>query len=155
MASNILKKRGVQVNNVITINTPVREYKLDEGAADKHVNIYQHYDPVQANGGNKVNIPDKVIVLPSGGVIPISYEGSTKPTGEVGPAGRTFDGATNIPEPFDRKHIHDSHNTPELWKRRLNEAINPPPATPIDFNAPAPPAAKDNTTVAPPLIRKQ
>ncbi len=154
MAANILKKRGVQVNYVITINTPVREYQLDAGAADKHVNIYQHYDPIQGNGGNKINIPDKVIVLPTGAVIPTSFEGSVKPTGEVGPAGRTFDDATNIPLPFDRKHIHDSHNTPELWKRRLNDAINPSPATPIDFNAPAPPAAKDNTTVAPPLIRK-
>src|SRR5690606_31286876 len=119
LAANILKKRGVHVDNVITINTPVREYQLDAGAADKHVNIYQHYDLVQAIGGNKVNIPDKVIVLPDGVIVPVSYEGSTKGTGEVGPAGRTFTGATNLPTPIDRKHIHDSHNTPEVWKSRL------------------------------------
>ena len=59
MAANILKKRGVQVNNLITINTLVREYQLDAGAADKHVNIYQHYDPIGM--GNKINIPDKII----------------------------------------------------------------------------------------------
>jgi RHS repeat-associated protein len=147
MAANILKKRGIKVNNVITINTPVREYQLDAGTVDKHVNIYQHYDPVQASGGNKVNIPDNVTIVRPGIFIPTSFEGSKKGTGEVGSAGRTFDDATNIPEPFDRTHIHDSHNTPELWKTILNDVINPPPITPIGLDTRIPQVAKDNTNV--------
>ena len=154
MTANILKKRGVQVNNLLTINTPVREYQLDAGATDRHVNIYQHYDPIQGSGGNKINIPDKVATLPFGVVIPISFEGSVKPTGEVGPAGRIFNEATNLPLPFDKKNIHNSHNTSELWKDRLNDAINPPSAIPFTLNTPLPRAVQDNTKIVSPLIKK-
>jgi pimeloyl-ACP methyl ester carboxylesterase len=62
MAANELKKDGIQVDNIITINTPSREYQLDQGAARNHIQIYQDLDPVQGNAGNTFNIPDKVTV---------------------------------------------------------------------------------------------
>ena len=151
MAANILKKRGVQVDNIITINTPVREYQLNEEASKKHANIYQHYDPIQGSGGNSFITPDKVIVLPTI-LVPIYAGGQTKPTGEVGSAGRMFDNATNIPVPFDRKHVHDSHNTPELWKDRLDHVINPPTSDQFDLKTSAPRASTDNTNA--PIIIK-
>ena len=154
MAANILKKKGYKVDYLITINTPVREYQVDEGAVGTHVNIYQHYDPIQANGGNTVNIPDqtKVILTPFGLpiVIPTSYEGSVKGTGEMGPADRTFKDAINIDVPFDRNNIHNTHNTPNLWKERLNDAINPPEIDFKDTKMPSiEPDKPDKTYVAP------
>lgn len=155
LAANILKKSGVQVENIITINDPVREYQLDPGAAKKHINIYQHYDPVQANAGNLTNIPDEVKVVTSTdplvppAVIPTSWEGTKKGTGEVGPAGRRYDNAYNIPVDFDIKHVHDSHNTPKLWEKALDGIINPVPIPPYNLEIPKQKQVKDQTTVAP------
>lgn len=123
LAANMLKEKGIQVNNVITINAPVREHHLDVGATEKHVNIFKNKYPLQGSGGNSTLKPDKVVVLPTGEVIPVSYEGSIKPTGEMGSAGRLFDITTTIRVLFATR-IHDSHNKPELWKQKLHEAIN-------------------------------
>jgi RHS repeat-associated protein len=159
LAANILKKKGVQVDNIITINTPVREYQLDEGAATRHVNIYQEWDPVQAGGGNAVNIPDGGIIIPMPGSTPIvipTFEGSKQGTGEMGPAGRRFDGAINIGVPMDRNNIHNTHNTPNQWQGALDNAINPKP-TNFD-NIPTPQnnvAEPDNTRVAPRIVPQQ
>ena len=48
MAANELQSRGIQVRNIITFGTPVREYGLNEGAALNHVNIYHSMDNVQS-----------------------------------------------------------------------------------------------------------
>lgn len=72
--------------NLLTINTPVRnDYQLSEKAIKRvtHVNVYDPKDPVQSNGGNSL------IILPDN-------QSNIKPTGELGPAGRTFNNATNI-----------------------------------------------------------
>jgi RHS repeat-associated protein len=153
MAANILKKKGIQIDNIVTINTPVREYQLNPGAAEKHVNIYQHYDPIQGGGGNTVNIPDggNVVHLPVGPPLLIpTFEGSVKGTGEMGPAGRTFDNAINIDVPFGINNVHNTHNTPNLWQGDLNKAINPPSMQPLDLKPPkVEPAKQDNTYVEP------
>jgi RHS repeat-associated protein len=167
MAANILKKRGVKVDNLITINTPVREYQLNDGAADKHVQISHKLDPVQLNGGNARNIPDGAqlsISLPSvdinktnngisatlntGGIdVDLNKDGMLKLTGESGPAGQRFEGAMNIMLPATTDY-HNSHNMPDLWKTDLNKAIN----TKIDmsqYNYQVPTREADNTRVAP------
>lgn len=151
-----MKKQGVQVENIITINTPVREYQLDQGTSKKHINIYQHYDPIQAMGGNLKNIPDGFTITKPDGpeskpiYTPSSFEGTIKPsTGEMGPAGRTFENAVNIPVDFDKKHIHDSHNTPTLWGKALDAAIHPTPIPPFSLELPKQKQIKDQTTITP------
>ena len=144
MAANILKKKGIQVDNLITINTPAREYQLDKGAAGKHVNIYQEYDPIQGGGGDMLNIPDGV--MPIGGIP--TFGGTKKGTGEIGLAGRTFEGALNIGVPFDSENVHNTHNTPDQWEDVLNNVINPPARG--DFKMPPmqiEPSRQDNTRV--------
>lgn len=148
MAANILKKRGVKVDNIITINTPVREYQLDAGAAGKHVNIYQLNDPFQGSGGNAVNIPDGAINIPTSppSFLP-TYNGTVKGTGELGNAGRTFNDAINICVPFDIKNVHNTHNTSGEWGADLDNAINPPPPTqPGPFLLPDIPSAVSDKT---------
>ncbi|GAB4456349.1 MAG: hypothetical protein OHK0036_20140 [Bacteroidia bacterium] len=104
LAANILNKLGVKVNTIITINTPVRpDYQLQEGAAEKHFNIYTESDLVQNKGGNLFEIPDEFsstepIMLDKGyvrGMQPI-VKGKKTLTGELGPAGRIFKNAINI-----------------------------------------------------------
>lgn len=43
--------------------------------------------------------------------------------GELGAAGRTYNGIINIGVPFDLRNIH-THNTPKLWAKELNDAYN-------------------------------
>lgn len=128
LTTNILKNRGYDVNYLITINTPVREYQLDKEVTAKHFNIYQENDPVQILGGNSANIPDGGYVVPGPAGLPIvtpTYWGSRKySSGEFGYAGRTFKGAVNIGVTFSIL-FHNTHNSPELWKEQLNNFINP------------------------------
>ena len=89
IAANILKGKGYQVDNLITFNTPVREYQLDPGAAGKHFSVYHQNDPVQLNGGNSVSIPDGYSVSMSRYLLPLhigvtSNSGSLQGTGEIG-----------------------------------------------------------------------
>lgn len=128
MTANILKKKGYDVNYLITINTPAREYQLDDGITAKHINIYQNGDPIQVLGGDLYNYSDgiKIIHGPAGPIVIPTFNGSVPVmSGEMGPAGRTFEGATNID--VSGGGIHDTHNTPELWENQLNEAVNPKP----------------------------
>jgi RHS repeat-associated protein len=160
LTANILKKKGIKVDNIITINTPVRENQLDIGASMKHVNIYHDNDPVQLNGGNLANIPDKAIVIPVQGglsntplVIPTSFEGSKIGTGEIGPAGSSFKSAINIRVPFDKYNIHNTHNTPNKWQESLDKAINhklniiPPPKKIF--------SPQDNTSLIPSVDKRK
>lgn len=50
MATNMLAKRGVHVDTLITIATPVREYRL-KTKVGQHINVYNHNDIIQVNGG--------------------------------------------------------------------------------------------------------
>lgn len=124
MAANILEGKGTHVDNLITINTPVREYSLNSPNIN-HINIFQHLDPVQANGGNKFNIPDgfSITSIPWGPplLLPNSFGGSTSGTGEMGTAGRIFPNATNIGVTYPRafSDIHNTHNMTEGWKSTL------------------------------------
>src|SRR5690606_21839089 len=47
MAANILAEKRIKVDNLITINTPIREYTVNTDAVKTHVNISQEWDPVQ------------------------------------------------------------------------------------------------------------
>jgi hypothetical protein len=53
MAINILAKKGVKVETLITIATPVRGYKLEKDTQlGQHIHLYNTADEVQVNGGN-------------------------------------------------------------------------------------------------------
>ncbi len=127
MATNILNNMGIKVNYLITINTPAREYQLNENSPTRQINIYNDKDKVQAGGGNFLTIPDSK--TNSGW----EYEGSTHYiSGEYGLAGRTFDNATNIkvPAASDGGFLnHNTHEHPELWRSQLKKSL-----TPIDFS---------------------
>ena len=52
IAANILDDDfGLSVDNILTINTPVREYQLNSNVGARHFNVFHLGDPVQANGG--------------------------------------------------------------------------------------------------------
>ncbi|WP_161797175.1 RHS repeat-associated core domain-containing protein [Paenibacillus terrae] len=53
MATNILAKRGVHVDTLITIATPVRGYKLKTDVG-QHINVYNDYDLVQKELGGSI-----------------------------------------------------------------------------------------------------
>ena len=107
-AANIMARMaefdGIPIN-ILTINTPVRrDYQLSKKAAGRghHVNVYDTSDPVQVCGG-KV----KIGIFQLGGVL-----------GEMGPAGRKFKNARNIPvkHPQSLKgDYHNSHNRVWDW----------------------------------------
>jgi RHS repeat-associated protein len=74
--ANTLANYGVQVNNLVTMGTPVRgDYQLTGDNVNNHTQIYNPYDFTQVLGGDLFSLPG---------------------IGEVGPAGRTFDNANNI-----------------------------------------------------------
>ena len=126
IATNILAKKGYQVNYLITINTPAREYQLSHQAqkGTQHFNIYDPYDPIQSHGGNAITI--------------LPLLNGIKGTGEFGLAGRTFDNAKNLdvyrkdawynPRGFTQffdfgNDVHNSHNKPQLWSGWLYNRI--------------------------------
>ena len=92
---------NIQIN-LLTINTPVRDdYQLNAAALQRvvHVNVYDPSDPVQSHGGHSfIIIPQKIPSI-------------LKPTGEYGPAGRTFPNARNIEVNHPQNFFHDYHNS--------------------------------------------
>ncbi|MEJ6950987.1 RHS repeat-associated core domain-containing protein [Natronospora cellulosivora (SeqCode)] len=74
LAANELDKHDIEVDNLITIATPVREYQLEGDNVNNHNHIYNTWDDTQVSGG-KFRLPL---------------------IGEVGPVGREFEGANNI-----------------------------------------------------------
>lgn len=133
VAANILKDEyeyKLDVDNILTINTPVREYQLNENVGAKHFNVFHKGDPVQANGGNDFLIPDKVVFVGSTPV-PLYLGGLEFPAGEIGGAGRKFDGAINIEAkgfmgsfPNNLDNFHDTHTRPYLFSKQLRDAVN-------------------------------
>lgn len=51
MITNLLAKKDVKVDTLITIATPVREYKL-ETEVGQRIHVYNKYDGVQNHGGS-------------------------------------------------------------------------------------------------------
>jgi len=135
IAINILKQKyGVKVDNLVTINTPVREYAPVKDAVDQHYNIWHDSDPVQLNGGYMVNIPDEYKLIPYNGTVfvpyPTSFGGSVQMTGEIGPAEQKFSGAYNIkakssPRLFWRiaGDFHNTHTKPYRFMPQLRQAV--------------------------------
>ncbi|MGK0390993.1 MAG: hypothetical protein ACI94Y_003753 [Maribacter sp.] len=120
--------------NLVTINTPVREYQLNADAKGRvdHYNIYDTGDPVQSGGGND---PDKFVRGGTyGGLftkkqrIEEGDRAGKLMTGEFGDAGRTFEGAINIKT--SKVHwnplggAHNSHNLIDEWKEELQKGYN-------------------------------
>ncbi|MCD9612229.1 RHS repeat-associated core domain-containing protein, partial [Tenacibaculum maritimum] len=128
IAANILENEyDVKVDNILTINTPVREYQLDSDLSTLHFNVFHKGDPVQANGGNSIVVPDDVIQVGSV-TIPVYYGGQEFPKGELGKAGRKFEGAFNIQvegfQNWNPKNFHDTHTRPELFETELKSTID-------------------------------
>ena len=74
LAANLLAEKGITVETLITIATPVRnDYQLDEGAVNQHINVYNTGDFVQARLGGKIQ--------------------------NIGKAGRTYSSAINVEVP--------------------------------------------------------
>jgi RHS repeat-associated protein len=151
IAANILKNEyGIEVDNLITINTPVREYELNSKLKTMHYQIFHNGDPVQANGGNDVVIPDKIKVTPIGS-IPIYAGGQSLGTGEIGKAGRTFENAINIEvegfQNWNPTNFHDSHQRPEVFGPKLREIKNKIENPKINLKEKMPTKAIDKTAV--------
>lgn len=133
LAINILKtEHNLNVDNLLTINTPVREYQLNKGILTKHYNVYHEGDPIQGNAGNDYLIPDRLMPVISSpgaiGFIPIYAGGLTKPSGETGVLKkRTFDNAFNIKvegfQNYNPLNFHDSHQRVELWGATLDRKV--------------------------------
>ena len=138
MVANLIAKDkdfdGKEIN-IVTINTPAREYQLSEQAANRvnHFNIYDESDPVQIRGGNN---PDEFV---EGKVVGTGRKGSPKVmvetgdrkglfmSGEHGTANRTFKGAVNIKT--SESHgvsgdFHNSHNKISEWKSQLKNSYS-------------------------------
>ncbi|KOP65496.1 hypothetical protein AMS62_09710 [Bacillus sp. FJAT-18019] len=53
MVANLLAEKGMEVETLITIATPVREYQLDKNTSVvQHIHLYNNIDLIQANGGS-------------------------------------------------------------------------------------------------------
>ncbi|MFF2890592.1 cellulose binding domain-containing protein [Paenibacillus sp. NPDC057967] len=55
LITNLLADKGLSVETLITIATPVREYQL-ETTVRQRINVYNEYDDVQISGGRKGNL---------------------------------------------------------------------------------------------------
>lgn len=86
LATNLLAEEKIMVHNLITISTPVREYKPAHGNIQIHNNIYNIIDSVQVNGSKEL--------------ITITDEIKKRVWFESGLAGRKFPNANNIEVPF-------------------------------------------------------
>ena len=103
MAANILyKKYNMKVDYLITFNTPVREYRLEPGAAWLHINIYNPDDDVQRLGGSLKRAWIAEREFPGAVNIRVSYQG-------------------------DISSRHATHQRPELWKDKIREKVISPP----------------------------
>ncbi len=118
---------GVELN-LVTLNTPAREYQLSEQASKRvhHYQVYNVKDPVQALGGNKVKFGKD-------GLLTIEFNlkignGVNFLTGEFGNAGRTFGSAINIE--YDSHGIlqqnHTGWNMENMneWLPKLENTVN-------------------------------
>ena len=101
--TNLLAEKGLKVETLVTIATPVREYQLNKNVTvGKHVNVYNVGDKVQSDLGGR-----------------ILYAGS---------AGRKFNTAENIEVPFLTKwrifnrpiknHVF-MHSNVDVWKNYI------------------------------------
>lgn len=128
IAANILKNEyNIEVDNLLTINTPVREYQLDSELNTLHFNVFHKGDPVQKNGGNSLVIPDKIIKIGTV-TIPVYSGGQEFPAGEIGKAGQEFEGAFNIEvqgfQNLNPMNFHDTHQRPNVFGPPLEETVN-------------------------------
>jgi pimeloyl-ACP methyl ester carboxylesterase len=108
MVANNLAKLGVHVETLITIATPVREYKLTTEVG-QHIQVYNNYDIIQNNGGQMK---------------------------KSGKARRTFEGALNIEVILPKKDRefywklqgvtnHSSmHSNVNVWKKYIEMRLN-------------------------------
>jgi pimeloyl-ACP methyl ester carboxylesterase len=95
LATNMLAAEGIKVENLVTIGTPVREYKLDKDVTvGQHVNVYNVYDNVQTGGGGILRV-----------------FGS-----------RDFKGAENI-NAKDAKGHSSMHKNQDIWKKYITPKI--------------------------------
>ncbi|MBW2962117.1 lipase family protein [Mesonia aestuariivivens] len=105
--------------NLLTINTPVRDdYQLSEKASERvnHVNVYDEKDPVQSNGGDSNG--NRIFGVYLSGTRTGHRIGEQKGSGELGPAGRTFENAQNISVDNPQGvggDFHNSHNRTDDW----------------------------------------
>jgi len=119
LAANLLANKGIRVETLITIATPVRsDHQLAEGVTvGQHLNIYNVGDAVQTSGGRIQHL---------------------------GIAGRRFDGAQNIRVTYfhhtsgELRHYSDiqdggnrpiynhssMHNSEDIWNRYIVPRIN-------------------------------
>jgi RHS repeat-associated protein len=111
--------------NLLTMNTPVREYQLSETALGKvnHYHVYNNKDRVQNIGGNTVKR-----FLGDG----LKKFLNALPSGELGKAGRTFESAQNIEYKSTLGGIeggHQSWNKANVndWVSNLEKTVNPSP----------------------------
>ncbi|WP_192350836.1 RHS repeat-associated core domain-containing protein [Algoriphagus sp. Y33] len=156
IAANILDDDfGLSVDNILTINTPVREYQLNSNVGARHFNVFHLGDPVQANGGNDFLIPDSFSF--NGNVfVPNYFGGLNFPSGEIGESGRIFENAINIKaRGFQGAFIpnisnfHDTHTRPGTFSERLKNAVNLGSGSFDPLKYKPDPASQDNTRVAP------
>jgi hypothetical protein len=81
-----------RIDTLVTLGTPMREYRPREGSIGRHINVYSQHDKVQIVGGNSLLAPI-----------------------ETGRAGRTIYGARNIDASHEANSGPlDSHT--DLWK---------------------------------------
>ncbi|SEG78766.1 RHS repeat-associated core domain-containing protein [Paenibacillus sp. UNC499MF] len=104
MITNLLAEKDVKVDTLITIATPVREYKL-ETEVGQHIQVYNKYDGVQNHGGS----------LPGGGA---AYD-------------REFKGAENVEvklslwyyfRPIQSHSV--MHTNIDIWKKYIVPILN-------------------------------
>jgi len=156
LAANILKDEfGLSVDNILTINTPVREYQLNANVGSRHFNVYHNGDPVQANGGNDIVLPDRIAFVGTAPT-PLYFGGLQFPAGEIGKAERRFKNAYNIRargfqgEFFPNvTNFHDTHTRPETFSESLKNAVNVGSASfnPLMYKPNS--VQQDNTRIAP------
>jgi pimeloyl-ACP methyl ester carboxylesterase len=125
MVSNMLAAAGIRTETLITIATPVREYRIDNyDMVGQHINLYSPIDIVQIVGGN----------------------GWTVLSGK-----RTFDGALNIMVPpglmTNAILAHSSmHNDVDTWKKYIAPILKGTPAwrsySPPQITTPPPPTTR-------------
>ncbi|MDD2601309.1 MAG: thioesterase domain-containing protein, partial [Kiritimatiellae bacterium] len=110
-AANILGQKGLTIDTLITIQTPVlKEHQLTEGNVKIHMNFYGALDPVQKLGGHGLTSP----LLPTAN----QYK-----DGDWGLAGRTFANAGNYQT--TRLSIHTQYyNDVKFWRINLARHIN-------------------------------
>ncbi|MBJ6362470.1 RHS repeat-associated core domain-containing protein, partial [Paenibacillus sp. GCM10012307] len=110
MLANLLAEKGMKVETLITIATPVRGYRLDKNTSvGQHIQLYNKADQVQLNGGSIWNL-GSTLTREFKGAENVRAKDAEKP-GVFSPNGGPIDSHSSM------------HSNIDIWKKYIEPKL--------------------------------